>query len=156
MAKFKKILVPVDFTEYSDEAISYAELLAITFQAKILLFHVIEQFTYSVSDTIQVMDHYTTLKEISEQMLENKKKQLKRKGIVVESMVLKGNPALEIVKYSETKRVNLIVIGSHGRTGIQHLVLGSVAERVVRMSSCPVLTIKRKKKSEGKGRKPKR
>jgi nucleotide-binding universal stress UspA family protein len=102
------------------------------------------------------MDHYTTLKEISEQMLENKKKQLKRKGIVVESMVLKGNPALEIVKYSETKRVNLIVIGSHGRTGIQHLVLGSVAERVVRMSSCPVLTIKRKKKSEGKGRKPKR
>jgi len=142
MAKFKKILVPVDFTEYSNQAISYAEMLAKTLQGKILLFHVIEQFTYSVSDTIQVMDHYTTLKEIAQQMLDTKKKQVAKKGLVVETRVLKGNPALEIVKYSENKRTDLIVMGSHGRTGIQHLVLGSVAERVVRMASCPVLTVK--------------
>ena len=142
MAKFKKILVPVDFTEYSGQAISYAEMLAKTFHAKVLLFHVIEQFTYSVSDTIQVMDHYTTLKEIAQQMLENKKKQLGKKGLVVKALVLKGNPAWEIVKYSGKKRTDLIVMGSHGRTGIQHLVLGSVAERVVRMASCPVLTVK--------------
>ena len=156
MAKFKKILVPVDFTEYSDQAISYAEMLAKTFHAEILLFHVIEQFTYSVSDTIQVMDHYTTLKEIAQQMLDTKKKQLGKKGLVVKTLVLKGNPALEIVKYSENKRMDLIVMGSHGRTGIQHLVLGSVAERVVRMASCPVLTVKGKKRPGAKGRKARR
>jgi len=142
MAKFKKILVPVDFTEYSDQAISYAEMLAKTFHAEILLFHVIEQFTYSVSDTIQVMDHYTTLKKIAQQMLDNKKKQLGKKGLGVKTLVLKGNPAMEIVKQSRKKGANLIVMGSHGRTGVQHMVLGSVAERVVRMASCPVLTVK--------------
>jgi nucleotide-binding universal stress UspA family protein len=152
MAKFKKILVPVDFTKYSDHAISYAEMMAKTFQAKILLFHVIEQFTYSVSDTIQVMDHYTTLKEIAQQMLDAKKKQAAKKGLGVETRVLKGSPALEIVKYSENKKTDLIVMGSHGRTGIQHLVLGSVAERVVRMASCPVLTVKGRRMSGARGR----
>ncbi len=142
MAKLKKILVPVDFTKYSDEALSYAGMMAKTLNGNILLLHVIEQFTYSISDTIQVLDHYTTLKQIAEQMLEDKKKVMKKKGLKVDYVVIKGNPALGIAQIAQKKGIHLIVMGSHGRTGLQNMVLGSVAEKVVRLAKCPVLTIK--------------
>jgi len=101
MKKIKKMLVPVDFTKFSDHAIDYAVMIAQEFNAKIVLFHVIEQFTYSVSDTIQVVDHYTTLKGIALQMLEDRKKKLKKRGLSVDTLVVKGSPSLEIVKQSK-------------------------------------------------------
>ena len=142
MKKIKKMLVAVDFTKFSDQAIDYTRMIAHEFNAKILLFHVIEQFTYSVSDTIQVVDHYTTLKGIALQMLEDRKKKLKKRGLTVDTLVVKGNPSMEIVKQSKKICPDLIVMGSHGRTGLQSLLLGSVTERVVRMASCPVITVK--------------
>jgi nucleotide-binding universal stress UspA family protein len=142
MPQIRSILVPVDFTVYSNRAVDYAAMLARQFGAKITLLHVIEQFTYSVTDTIQVVDHYAALKEIAQPLMDALKKKLHQQGLKVESLVLRGNPSLQIIEKTRKIHPDMIVMGTHGRTGIQHLVLGSVAERVVRMSACPVITVR--------------
>ncbi len=138
----KKILVPTDFTVYSDHAIEYAIMVARKFEAKILLIHVIEPFAYSVTDTVQIIDHYTALKTVARPILDNLQKRLLKKGIKVDCTLLDGNPYLEIVEKSRQAGADLIIMGTHGRTGIDHILMGSVAERVVRLAPCPVLTVR--------------
>lgn len=142
LLSIRKIMVPTDFTTYSDHAIEYAIMVGRKFQAKILLVHVIEPLAYSVTDTMQVFDHYTALKTVAKPILENLQKRLLKKGLTVDSILLDGNPYLEIVKKSREAGVDLIIMGTHGRTGIEHILIGSVAERVVRLASCPVLTVR--------------
>jgi len=142
MPKIKAILVPVDFTEYSNKAVDYAVVIASQFRAKILLLHVIEQFTYSVTDTIQMVNHYAALKAVAEPLMESLRRGVSRKGVPVNTLVARGNPYLKIVEQARKSRSNLIVMGTHGRTGIPHLVIGSVAERVIRLAPCPVLTVR--------------
>lgn len=138
----KKILVPTDFTVYSDHAIEYAIMVARNFEAKILLVHVIEPMAYSVTDTIQIIDHYTALKTVAGPILRNLQNKLLKKGLEVDTLLLDGTPYLEIVKRSRQAGIDLIIMGTHGRTGIKHVLMGSVAERVVRMAPCPVLTVR--------------
>ena len=142
MAQIRTILVPVDFTEFSNRAADYAAMIARRFGAKIQLVHVIEQFTYSVTDTIQVVDHYSALRTIAQPLMDTLKNRLGRKGVKVDGLVTRGNPAFQIVEQARKNRSDLIVMGTHGRTGVQHLLLGSVAERVVRLATCPVLTVR--------------
>ena len=138
----KKILVPTDFTAYSDHAIEYAIMVATEFEAKILLVHVIEPLAYSVTDTVQIIDHYAALKTVAGPILKNLQNKLLKKGIEVDTLLLDGTPYLEIVKKSREAGIDLIIMGTHGRTGIKHVLMGSVAERVVRMAPCPVLTVR--------------
>ncbi len=138
----KKILVPTDFTVYSDHAIEYAIMVARNFEAKILLVHVIEPMAYSVTDTIQIIDHYSALKTVAGPILRNLQNKLLKKGLEVDTLLLDGTPYLEIVKRSRQAGIDLIIMGTHGRTGIKHVLMGSVAERVVRMAPCPVLTVR--------------
>ena len=138
--KIQKILVPTDFTSHSDKAINYAVMMARAFEARILLIHVIEPFTYSVSETIQVMDHYVALREIADPIMDNLREQLSKQA-KVDTFIVKGFPYVEIVKKAKQSKADLIVMGTHGRTGLKHLLMGSVAERVVRLARCPVLTI---------------
>lgn len=140
--QIKKILVPTDFSEESEYAVNYAVLLAKKLQSRILLVHVIEPYTYSVSDAIQVIDHYTALKSIARSMLDDLQKKLLKEGVKTDVVVMKGSPYLEIVKRARQTRVDLIILGTHGRTGVQRFLVGSVAERVIRLASCPVLTAK--------------
>ncbi len=142
LLSIRKIMVPTDFTTYSDHAIEYAIMVARKFKAKMLLVHVIEPLAYSVTDTMQVFDHYTALKTVAKPILENLQKRLLKKGLKVDSILLDGNPYLEIVKKSREAGVDLIIMGTHGRTGIEHILMGSVAERVVRLASCPVVTVR--------------
>ncbi len=142
LLSIRKIMVPTDFTVYSDHAIEYAIMVARKFEAKILLIHVIEPFAYSVTDTVQIIDHYTALKTVAKPILENLQKRLLKKGLKVDSILLDGNPYLEIVKKTREAGVDLIIMGTHGRTGIEHILMGSVAERVVRLAPCPVLTVR--------------
>ncbi|HLF86139.1 MAG TPA: universal stress protein [Nitrospiria bacterium] len=138
----KKILVPTDFTVYSDHAIEYAIMVAREFEAKILLVHVIEPMAYSVTDTVQIIDHYAALKTVAGPILKNLQNKLLKKGLEVDTLLLDGTPYLEIVKKSRQAGIDLIIMGTHGRTGIKHVLMGSVAERVVRMAPCPVLTVR--------------
>ncbi|HLG29456.1 MAG TPA: universal stress protein [Candidatus Brocadiales bacterium] len=127
-------MVPTDFTAFSDQAVEYASVIAKRFDSKIILVHVIEPLTYDLTDTIQVVDHFMALKTIAEPILDNLQKKLLKKGLQAKTFLLKGNPYLEIVEKARKAMVDLIIMGTHGRTGIKHLLMGSVAERVVRLA----------------------
>lgn len=138
----RKIMVPTDFTAFSDQAVEYASVIAKRFDSTIILVHVIEPLTYDLTDTIQVIDHFVALKAIAEPILDNLQKKLLKKGLQAKTFLLKGNPYLEIVEKARKTGVDLIIMGTHGRTGIKHLLVGSVTERVVRLAPCPVLTVR--------------
>jgi len=135
-------MVPTDFSPGSDYVIQYAAMIAKMFKARILLVHVIEPFTYSVTDMLNVLDHFAALKTIAQPLLDNARNKLLKKGLVVETALLTGPPYREILQKSRRAGVDMIVMGSHGRTGVEHLLLGSVAEKVVRLAACPVLTVR--------------
>jgi len=138
----RKIMVPTDFTAFSDLAVEYASVIAKSFDSTIILVHVIEPLTYDLTDTIQVIDHFAALKTIAEPILDSLQKKFIKKGLQAKTFLLKGNPYLEIVEKARKTWVDMIIMGTHGRTGIKHLLMGSVAERVVRLAPCPVLTVR--------------
>src|SRR3989338_8618863 len=138
----QKILVPTDFSRDSDQALDYAAVLAEKFKAEIFLAHVMESFTYSVSDTLTVVDHRKALKTIAQPLLDNLRKGLSEKGLSVKARLVDGVPYQEIIKVARKEKADLIVMGTHGRTGVGRLLLGSVAEKVVRLSACPVLKVR--------------
>lgn len=138
----QKILVGSDFSSYSERALDYALNFAEKFGAEILLIHVIESFNYSVTDSMTVVGHEKALSVTAAALLENQMKRLNNLAINLESHLTHGSPYQEIIKKAEEDEVDLIVLGTHGRSGMEHLLLGSVAERVVRTASCPVLTVR--------------
>ncbi|MEW6324872.1 MAG: universal stress protein [Nitrospirota bacterium] len=154
MQGIKRILVPVDFTEFSQRAADYAAMLARRFRASVRLVHAVEPFTYDVTDTVQVINHYQALITIADRLMKNLRDRIGKRGVAVTSVILKGSPALQVVAEAKRRRVDLIVMGTHGRTGLEHLVLGSVAERVVRLAPCPVLTVGHPRRSRARKGKP--
>jgi len=138
----KKILVGTDFSPYSEKAVDYAVQLANEFGAKIVLVHVIESFGYSVTDSMTVVGHDKALTVTAKALLDNLKKQLMEEGLSVNGHLADGTPYREIIKKAKEEAVDLIVVGTHGRSGVEHLLIGSVAEKVVRAAHCPVLTVR--------------
>ncbi|MFZ5862349.1 MAG: universal stress protein [Nitrospirota bacterium] len=139
------ILVPTDFSEYSKQALSYAEMLAKKFDAKIVLIHVIDTVSYIVSESVQwTADVSARVQGTIQPMLDDLIRDAEKRGIVAFSQLTQGVPYDQIVKAVEDIRADLIVMGTHGRTGMRHVLLGSVAERVVRLAACPVLTVRSK------------
>lgn len=143
MIKLKKILCPVDHSECSYLALKYAISLALKDETKLYLMHVIDSRLYDTEiykfspykpseiDTSQIRtDLMKSLPEGTTDVLE------------VETIVIKGVPFHEITKAAKEMNADLIVIGTHGRTGLSHVMLGSVAEKVVRKAPCPVLTVR--------------
>ena len=140
MKSIKKLLVPTDFSDCSREAMKYAEMMARLFEAKIILVHVVH-VSYSITDTVQVVDHTETLKSIAKPLLENEEQRIQSEGIPVEKELLLGVPYRQIIDKANRSHADMIVMGTRGRTGVEHLLLGSVAEKVVRLAHCPVLTV---------------
>ena len=140
--EFKKILVPIDFSSYSDEAVNYAAIISKKFEAEFILMHVIESLPYTVTDTLRLIEHRRALETIAKSLLDNLSKKLRETKVAVRTFLVSGAAYHEILKKSQREKVDLIVMGTHGRTGLEHLLLGSVAEKVVRLSSCPVLTVR--------------
>ena len=142
MIKIKKILAPTDFSPSSESAIDYAETFAKRFEAEIVLIHVIESPAYSVTDTLILVNHEAALKATAEALMENLYKACLEKGLSATTRVISGTPYREIIKEAEAEKVDLIIMGTHGRTGVERLLLGSVAEKVVRLAAAPVLTVR--------------
>lgn len=140
--EIKRILVPVDFSSYSDRAVSYASMVAKTFKAGITVMHVIDSLSYSVTDTLKVIEHRRALETIAGVLLDNLRKKLRAKNLKVNTHLVSGTAYREILKRSQLGKADLIVMGTRGRTGVEHFFLGSVAERVVRLAPCPVLTVR--------------
>jgi len=138
---FKKILMASDFSDYADHALEYAEGLAKKFDAEMLVLHVIESFTYSLTDSMSIIGHDQALSATAKALLENLQNGLLDRGFSVECVLVHGTAYKEIVEKAKEAEADLIVIGTHGRTGMEHLLLGGVAEKVVRLAGCPVLTV---------------
>ena len=143
MVTLKKILCPVDHSECSYLALKYAISLALKDEAKLYLMHVIDSRLY---DTEMYKFSPYKLNEIDESKIRTDLMKSLPEGttdvLEVETIVVKGVPFHEIINAATEMNVDLIVIGTHGRTGLSHVMLGSVAEKVVRKSLCPVLTVR--------------
>jgi nucleotide-binding universal stress UspA family protein len=144
--EIKKILCPIDFSKNAEHAFGYALAFAIAHHAKLEVLHILELPTYASPD-FPITPEFST--QTVTQLKESGRKQLEKLVAKYESeysdiswRMVVGTPFVEIVKTAKNDDVDLIVMGTHGRTGISHLLIGSVAERVVRKSPCPVLTVK--------------
>ena len=143
----KKILCPTDFSENSEHALKYALALATLSQADLQLFHVVEPITYPQSTEFfePVLDEVELMMKMEtafQQQLEDQVTTLKAKYPKIKGKLVTGNTFLEIIQAARDDDVDMIVMGTHGRTGLAHVLIGSVAERVVREAPCPVLTVK--------------
>jgi nucleotide-binding universal stress UspA family protein len=134
----RHILVPTDFSEPSTQAVTYAFELAQTVGAQLSLLHVIEVPAYAIEVSLP-LEH---LEQDARRELARILPEAETAHVAVTRLVEMGVPAQRILETATAEQVDLIVMATHGRTGLSHLVLGSVAERVVRLAPCPVLTIR--------------
>jgi nucleotide-binding universal stress UspA family protein len=148
MPKIQKIVCPVDFSNCAQQALNYAQDLARQFDAELSVVHAYEDPAAYV--TPMPMSGYVgpgaeLLLELRKQLevrLEECKQEVQKRGTRVRSELLEGTPYRVVLDWAKEYGADLIVIGTHGHTGLTHALLGSVTERVVRMSECPVLTIR--------------
>jgi nucleotide-binding universal stress UspA family protein len=140
----RTILVPTDFSEPSGEAVDTAIAFAQVFHARVELLHVFVDPTYALPPPIEMatlpIDVDTILDRIS-RSLEAEKQRVGVASVPITTVTRSGQAAPEIVAHAKEISADLIVMGTHGRGRLQHVLLGSVAERVVHHSSCPVLVV---------------
>ena len=143
---FKRILYPTDFSEVSMSALNYIKTLRETGAETVILLHVIDQ------RTIQAIGQYTSVQSVKleRELLEDATKELssiennlQQAGFEVKSRLEIGNPLMEILRIEEEEDVSVIVIGSHGKSNLEEMFMGSVSEKVVRKCKRPVLVVKR-------------
>jgi nucleotide-binding universal stress UspA family protein len=140
----KTILVPTDFSEASSEALATAIAFARAFDAHIELVHVFVEPTYILPPPVEIATFPFDLSEIMikvQASLDGERRRAAEAGIAVEARTISGRAPAEIVAHAKKIGADLIVMGTHGRGGFQHALLGSVAERVVHHSTCPVLVV---------------
>jgi nucleotide-binding universal stress UspA family protein len=135
----KTILFPTDFSTLADSALEYATALARSMNAKILIVHVEDPISMYGGGEV-----YFAVPEPDDTALRNMLAELKPSDprVPCEHILVKGSPAAEIVRLAEENEAEMIVMGTHGRSGFGRVLMGSVAETVVRRASCPVLTVK--------------
>jgi len=147
MIRLAKLLVPTDFSEDSEQAARYAVELAKRFQAEVHCIHVVD----IPADLLSTSDYYMTgpSEQFIDQIRVESKKNLDAfavknlEGAQVQTAFLEGSPFVEIIRYARDQQIDLVVIATHGRTGLKHVLFGSVAEKVVRKAPCPVLVVRR-------------
>jgi len=138
MIRLRQILVPLDFGEASEVALGYGRALAATFGASLHVVHVMENpfLRPSAIDPYQLKA--AAAARLNQRLTDDDRTALQAHAVLETS----DNPAEEIVKYAKARAIDLIVMGTHGRGALAQLLVGSVAERVVRTAPCPVLTVR--------------
>lgn len=147
--QFMKILAPTDFSEHSALALDMAMDMAPS-GATIILCHVVEDapLTYGyIGVAVPTQEVLARLAQEAERELQAFKPKTAKPDVLLERRVVHGNSYLEIVRMAEENSVDLIVLGTHGRSGLKHFLLGSVAEKVLRKAPCPVLVVREKGQS---------
>jgi nucleotide-binding universal stress UspA family protein len=145
MISLNTILVPSDFSECSDEAVRYGLELARRFDARLHLLHVVQDPVTQPYATdgfsVPLFEAVEDWRAQAEARLRAAVPENDRPRVTVASIV--ATPFAEILDYAAAHNVDLIVMGTHGRGGVSHMLLGSIAERIVRRAPCPVLTVRR-------------
>jgi universal stress protein A len=147
MIPFKKIICPTDFSEPSYEGVKAAHEMALHFSAELVLVHVVPPMTHipipvmSISEGFDVNRYQKEMILYAKKSLNNVVKDMISEKVSSREEVIEGNAADKIVELAESENADAIITATHGLTGWRHLIFGSVAEKVVRLSSCPVLTI---------------
>jgi universal stress protein A len=135
------VLVPTDFSADADYALEYAMTLASTLQARLTLLHVIEPLVVGSVETMP----YTFIQDLEDkitQAMAPYHERVTAAGLACDYTIVHGVPFQVIIETARTAHIDLIIMGTHGRTGLRHVLLGSVAERVVRLAPCPVLVVR--------------
>ncbi len=146
MRDIKQILFATDFSDNSKFALTYALSIAKRYDARLYALHVIQQPSYPLGMYAEIsfdaMDKFN--KNISEAVDKEMQVLQESLGEVTnyECLVVHGTPFLEILRTAKEKSVDLIIVGTHGRTGLDHVLFGSTAEKVVRRAPCPVLSVR--------------
>jgi nucleotide-binding universal stress UspA family protein len=143
LPRYKLILNPTDGSTTSERATAHAIYLAKETGAELVVLHVVETTIVWYTGTLyqQMVDR---LREFGNEVLKKALKRAKEEGVVARSMMIDGHSGTVIVRVAEREGADLIVMGTHGRTGFVHNTLGSTAERVVQRAGCPVLVVRPK------------
>jgi nucleotide-binding universal stress UspA family protein len=148
MITIRKVLFATDFSDCAKAAQNYALALADQFHAELHVLHVMPDVALMMPDPSTAVslpaNYLVDLKTEAERSLNTLFPDGANAGFVVVRSVRMGNPFVEIVRYAEESGVDLIVVGTHGRGALMHLLMGSVAEKVVRKATCPVLSVRPK------------
>jgi universal stress protein A len=145
MPAISKILVPIDFSPHSAEATSWAVDLARRYDATVTLLHVFQPFAIALPDNLSVSSGgrlAEVLAAADEALAQAQADLAETQQVSARTRLRHGQPVVEIVEQAREGGYDLIVMGTHGRTGLEHALLGSVAEKVVRKAACPVLTVR--------------
>ena len=139
------ILVPIDFSSHSQEALRYARELATAYEASLTLLHVVEETLHPAFYGPALQSIYDVVPDIEDQaraQLERVYGETAGTDVEAQFVARPGRAARAITSYAEEEGHDLIVMATHGRTGVEHFLIGSVAEKVVRRAPCPVFTVK--------------
>jgi nucleotide-binding universal stress UspA family protein len=141
----KKILVPIDFSDYSKSALKYATEFSKYFEAELILIYVVEPMVYPPDFSMGQIAIPTVDIELDKRAKEEIEKLAKTEispEVKTQTIIKTGKPFLEIIQTATELDVDLIIIATHGHTGVEHILFGSTAEKVVRKAPCPVLTLR--------------
>ncbi len=146
MSNFRNILLPTDFSPCANAALHQAVTIAERFQGSVTMLHVVAvhesdrgKIETVFSEDSKSYDHIMTS---AEEMLHTKEGMIET-PVLIEKVLKRGiSPTNEIISYADDHKPDLIVMGTHGRTGIRRLIMGSVAEKIIRLSECPIMTVR--------------
>lgn len=143
--QLKSILVPIDFSEFSRRALEYALPLADKFGAKIILVHVVEPAFYPDNVIPAKTEKLNTImaKE-GQKMLDQLRAEKIKSDIKSKTIVASGRAYNEIIHAATSLQTDLIIMATHGYTGLKHMLMGSTAEKVIRHAPCPVLVVRQR------------
>ncbi|MEW6321075.1 MAG: universal stress protein [Acidobacteriota bacterium] len=146
MIALRTILVPTDFSDTSEVALRYGKALAGAFKATIHVLHVVQE---PFAQPWAVEAYGFSLAALQQEWLKEATARIEkaltpdeRRALNAQLVTVLGHPVVEVLRYAQEHQVDLIVMGTHGRGPLGHMVMGSVAERVVRKAPCPVLTVR--------------
>jgi nucleotide-binding universal stress UspA family protein len=143
---FKKILCPIDFSEFTDEILEYALDITKKYSAELHLIHIIPNLNYFTPyESFFTPENLIVVeKNMETEINKDFDAIVKKIDVPVKKIIRTGVAFVEIIDYARSESMDLIIIGTHGRTGLEHILIGSVAERVIRKAPCPVLTVRPK------------
>ncbi len=146
MIKIENILFPTDFSEHSKHAFTYALSFAREYGARIVMVHVVEDVQYLANAYMFDVPMMPSFADMEQNRLKEMEEFIEHEvadpSVEIEKSIRHGRPFLEIIQAARDENADLIVIATHGRGGLEHVLFGSTAEKVVRKAPCPVLSIR--------------